>query len=270
MKRALTFTDISSTLAMVVAVGCGTSAPGRPGAERFKGPAVSGIVIDEAGMGVPDQLVQACTTRVCFTGRTDAGGRFLIGGLDSPEDVIVKTPESDEITPFRAESIAPVHLVDDSVVDVGTLHMATLPAAVVLAPPGSDPQTVTLGDGLTLTLRRSDLMMPPGVTQNDRLAARSIPPAHVPKLADLGAEKVVVAYALFPFATKSKSKVAVRLPTALAAGTKVHLRTVGELDGKLSVPESGTSDGQFVVSDPGTGIVDFTWLVVSRETNRSP
>lgn len=227
-------------------------------------PAVVGIVKDEAGNAIADLVVQACTLRICLLGKTDADGRFTVAGLEPPVDVAVKTPESDAMTPFRAESIAPVRLVNNSIVDVGTLYVSTLLPAITLGPTSSDPQEVALGDGLTLTLRRSDLTMPFGVTEDDQLAARLIALGHVPKLAELGSEKVVAVYALFPFGTKSKSKIPVGLPTTLPAGTKVRLRTIGELDGKLSAAESGTSDGKFVISDPGAGILNLTWLVVSQ------
>jgi hypothetical protein len=227
-------------------------------------PAVAGIVKDEAGNAIANLTVQACTVRVCLLGKTDADGRFTVAGLEPPVDVAVKTPENDAMTPFRAESIAPVRLVNNSTVDVGTLYVFTLLPVMTLGPTSGDPQEIALGDGLTLTLRRSDLTMPLGVTDDDQLAARSIALEHVPKLAELGSEKVVAVYALFPFATKSKSKISIRLPTTLPPGTKVRLRTIGELDGKLSAAESGTSDGKFVIADPGAGIFNLTWLVVSQ------
>jgi hypothetical protein len=55
----------------------------------------------------------------------------------------------------------------------------------------------------------------------------------------------------------------VRLPTSLPAGTALRFRTINELNGKLSSFDTGRSDGAFVTTDPGAGIVELTWLIVS-------
>ena len=262
-----TLTIIAGICGTLAAVGCGTREPTRS-ADRSNvvpdGPAIAGVIKDERGENLANLMVQACTARVCLAGRTNAVGRFVIGGLEAPADVIVKTPESDATTPFRAESVTPVHLMADALVDIGTQYVVTLRPPVTLAPASSDPQTVPLGDGLTLTLRRGDLHMPPSVAQDDRISARLIPPQQLPQFAELGAEDVLSVYALFPFGAKSTSAIAVRLPTELPAGTKVHLRTIGELDGRLSAASDATSDGHVLVSQPGTGITELTWLVASR------
>jgi len=44
----------------------------------------------------------------------------------------------------------------------------------------------------------------------------------------------------------------------------VNLRTISEIDGTLSEPSGATSDGRFITSDAGAGIVNLTWLIVSR------
>jgi hypothetical protein len=242
--------------ALILSAACRASTPPQ-------GPAITGVVKNESGRAIEDLTVQGCTSTVCLFTTSDANGRFSIVGLEPPVRVVVKTPYDDNVTPWRAEAIAPVHLLGNSNVDVGTVYVPTLPKAVPLGP-ANDPQTIALPDGLSLTLRRADLKMPLGVAQDDLLSAKLIAPRQVPKFADLGSEKVVAVYALYPFGTKSQSPIAVRLTSTLPAGTKVRLRTVHELDGTLSEPRNATSDGKYITSDPGTGIVDLTWLLVSR------
>jgi len=229
---------------------------------RFKGPGIVGAVKDEAGRNVEGVLVQGCTNTACLTATTNTSGRFHIAGFNAPVDVAVKVPEDEGAGPPRLETITPVRLVDESVVDVGTLYVPVMPAPVRLGP--KYPQTIQLSDGLSLQLHSKDISWPPAASSNDQLAARLLTPLHIPKFPELGAEKVLAVYAFFPFGTRSKSKISLRFPTTMPAGTKVRLRTIRELDGRLSPPEGGTSDGKFIVSDPGAGIADLTWLVVSR------
>jgi hypothetical protein len=85
----------------------------------------------------------------------------------------------------------------------------------------------------------------------------------VPVLPALGPETVVAAYAFYPFGARSQSKMGVRVPTSVPAGTALRLRTINELNGTLSGFEPGRSDGRFVTTDPGAGILELTWLIVS-------
>jgi hypothetical protein len=227
-----------------------------------QGPTITGVVKTEAGRAVQDVMVQGCTTTVCLVARTDAGGRFSIIGLKPPVRVAVKTQQDDRGAQLHAEAIVPLHLVDNSPVDVGTLYMPALPRPITLA--AADAQTITLPDGLALTLRRYDLKVPVTAADEDKISARRIPAKQLPRFFDLGSERILAVYALYPFGAKSSSRIAVRMKTTLPSGTKVNLRTIHEIDGTLSQPQTATSNGKFLTSDPGTGIVNLTWLIMSR------
>ncbi|MFB3814168.1 MAG: hypothetical protein ACE14L_08655 [Terriglobales bacterium] len=220
------------------------------------------MVKDESGGNLAGVRVQGCTKTVCLTAATEPSGRFYISGFDVPVDVAVKIPEDETATPPRLEAVTPVRLVDDSVADAGTLYVPAMPAPVRLGVKSA--QAVELSQDVALKLNSNDFVWPPTARRTDQLAARLLPSMHVPRFPELRGEEVVAVYAFFPFGTRSKSKIAVRLATTLPAGTSVRLRTVGELDGRLSSPEGATSNGRYIVSDPGTGITDLTWLVVSR------
>ena len=57
-----------------------------------------------------------------------------------------------------------------------------------------------------------------------------------------------------------------RASVAAPAGSEVHFRTVSEFEGKLSDPIVGhaSNDGQSVSTDPGQGLTNLTWLLISR------
>jgi hypothetical protein len=44
----------------------------------------------------------------------------------------------------------------------------------------------------------------------------------------------------------------------------VNFRTISEIDGHLSETAPGHADGSVVATDPGVGISELTWLVISR------
>lgn len=227
-----------------------------------EGPGATGVVLHEEGAPVANGMVLGCTVRFCLFGSTDGDGRFAFM-FDPPATMIVKTPEDDTATPRRAEGIQPIEVSDHTLVDVGTVWVPTLPAGAILGPPSADPRTVQLGDGLELTVRRADLQAPVGKRTNN-LAARSVAPAHQPRFSALAGEELVAVYALYPFATVSRSPIGVRVASTLPAGTVVKLRTVDELDGHLSDPVLATADGAYLATAPGTGITKVSWLLISR------
>lgn len=237
-------------------------AGGDSGSGGLTGPGVRGVLKDEADQPIGNATILACTASFCLFGASEADGHFAFP-LDPPVDVAVKTLEDLTKTPRRGSVIVPVSVVAMSPVDLGAVHVPTLPPGAPLGPESLDPQTLKVGDGLELTVRRADLDPPIGVDLDD-LAARLILPAHLHPLPALGAEQLIGVYALHPFTTTSKSPIGVRLPSTLPAGAEVSFRTISELDGHLSAPVHGKADGAFLTTDPSAGIDELTWLIVSR------
>jgi hypothetical protein len=107
------------------------------------------------------------------------------------------------------------------------------------------------------------------------MAARRLPDAYIPTTY-LGLDEPVEAvYVIHPFATKSASPVAVKVPSTLPAGTLVHLRTPSHLDGRFSKVVDGSilpddtpvvahADGSFITTDPGQGITLLTHIVITK------
>ncbi|HSN98931.1 MAG TPA: hypothetical protein VLS89_11620, partial [Candidatus Nanopelagicales bacterium] len=244
--------------------GGGGAAGGAGSGGAPAGPGVTGELEGEDGQPVGSAPVQLCNTSVCYSdaSRADGGFTFLIEA-NLPVDFLVKSLADLSATPRRGVSMVPLRLTEPALRDVGSLFVPSLPAGATLGPASSDPQTLDVGDGLRLVVRRADLDAPIGTILDD-IAARKIPPERVPALPDLGAEQVIAVYALHPFATRSDSPIAVQAPSDLAPGTPVTFRTMSEYDGKLSAPVEGQADGTVVETAPLTGIDELTWLVITR------
>jgi len=245
--------------ALVVAVAIQTATPA---------PGVTGVLKDEAGRPLARAKVLACMTRVCLIGETGADGRFSFS-IDPPVDVVIKTepdlaasPRSGA-SPRRGAAMMPVRLAERRVIDVGPVYVPNLPAGRPFGPGTGDPQTVQAGDGLQLTLSRKALKPRPGDVILE-LAARRLPAARVPKYAALGGEEVIAVYALHPFAAASATPIAVRATSSLPDGTRVNFRTINEIDGTFSAPVPGQAARGYLATDPGAGITELTWLVISR------
>lgn len=262
-------------VALVGAAGCGQgndigpldggtadSGGGNDGGVDPMGPGLAGTLQDEAGQPLGNEMVLACMSTVCLFGDTESDGRFSFA-IDPPANVALKTPEDLSTTPRRAAALCPVHITDESLVDVGPLHVPELPEGVPIGPATMDPQTLMMGDGLELTLRRADLTPRIGDVLVDA-AARLVPPSQVCPLLTVGDEQIVAVYALHPFAATSASPIAVRAPSDLPPGTAVRFRTISEIDGHLSEPAPGSANGSVVETDPEAGITELTWLVISR------
>jgi hypothetical protein len=227
-----------------------------------EGPGLAGVLVDEAGAPIGYEMVLACMATVCLYGQSDRDGFFHFP-IDPGAEVALKTTGDPSTTPRRAAALCPVRIVDDALVEVGDLHVPSLPAGVELGPDSADPQTLAAGDGLELTLSRADLTPRIGDDLVD-VAARLVPLDQVCTLLDLGDEEIVAVYALHPFAAVSASPIAVRAPSDLPSGTAVSFRTISEIDGHLSAPAPGRATGTAVETDPGAGITELTWLVISR------
>jgi hypothetical protein len=220
---------------------------------------VTGVLKNEAGRPLAHVKVLACMTKVCLVGETGSDGRFSFS-IDSPADVVIKTEEDMASSPRRGAAMMPVRLVDRRLVDVGAVLVPNLPSKVrPFAPGAPDPQTVDLGDGLRLTLSRKALTPRPGDAILD-LAARRLPGPYPP----LGPERIIAVYALHPFAAKSAAPIAVRVLSSLPAGTPVRFRTINEIDGTFSAPVAGQAGGRYLTTDPGAGITELTYLIISR------
>jgi len=249
-------------------IGTGACNRTAPTAAKAPDPAVitsgvAGVLQDEAGQPLGRAKVLACMSTVCFSGRTSADGRFSFP-IDSPAAVVIKTEEDLSPNSRRAAAMMPVRLTEPRLVDVGAVHVPTLPEGRSIGPARSDPQTLEVGDGLELTLRRSALTAPLGEVLDD-VAARRLPATLVPRYPALAGEDVVAVYALHPFTTKSGAPIAVRVPSSLPTGTRVRFRTISEIDGSFSEPVTGRATGTFVATDSSAGITRLTYLVISRE-----
>jgi hypothetical protein len=226
------------------------------------GPGLAGDLLDGQGRTLVAEDVLACMETVCLYGESGPDGSFHFE-IEPPARVALKTQEDLSIVPRRGAALCPVAISGQELVDVGPLHCPLLPDGVLFGPAGEDPQTLAAGDGLELTLRRADLTPRVGDTLVDA-AARLMPPSQVCSLLTVPGEEIVAVYALHPFAAVSSSPIGVRLPSDLPAGTPVFFRTISEIDGHLSEPVPGTTDGAFAATSPDTGITELTWLVVSR------
>lgn len=227
------------------------------------GPGLAGVLKDEADQPLAYEQVLACMSTLCLFGDTDANGRFFFA-IEPPAMVALKTLEDYWDSPRRGATLCPVEIVDTSLKNVGSIYIPFLPEGAPIGAASDDPQTLLVGDGLEVTLRRADLRPRLG----DALvaaAARAIPPERMPPLPAVEAEQVVAVYALHPFAATSASPIAVRAASSLPPGTRVTFQTISEIDGAFSEPVSGRADGAFVATDPGTGITELTWLVISQE-----
>ena len=223
---------------------------------------MSGTLKDESGRPLARTRVLACMTKVCLIGETGRDGRFSFS-IDPAVDVVIKTEPDLAASPRRGAAMMPVRVAERRLVDVGAVYVPALPPGRAFGPAAADPQVLEAGDGLRLTLSRSALKPRPGDVILD-VAARRLPASRVPKFAALADEDVVAVYALHPFAAASAAPIAVRAPSDLRAGTRVRFRTINEIDGTFSPPAPGQAWGSYVATDPGAGIRELTWLVISR------
>lgn len=226
------------------------------------GPGLTGVLLDENEQILDSTRILACLVTTCYFEESEDDGRFYFP-IEPPAEIALKTLGDPTSSPRLGATLAPVRLVDGSLVDVGNIYVPTLPPGAPIGPASQDPQTLAAGDGLELTVRRADLTPRLGDTLVD-VAARSIPEHHLPPLPELGSAEIVAVYALHPFAAQSASPIEIRAESTLPAGTPVEFRTISEIDGRLSEPIAGMADGTFVATATGTGISELTWLVISR------
>jgi hypothetical protein len=227
---------------------------------------VVGVLKNEAGRPLSRARVLACMTKVCLVGETGVDGRFSFS-IDPPVDVVIKTEPDLAASPRRGAAMVPVALVGRRVNDIGSVYVPNLPAGRPFGPGAADPQTVAAGDGLQLTLSRKALKPRLGDVILE-VAARRVPAVRAPKYPALGGEEVIAVYALHPFAATSATPIAVRVVSALPDGATVTFRTINEIDGTFSAPVPGRASGGYLATDPGAGITELTWLVISEPDRR--
>ncbi|MDC3960422.1 hypothetical protein [Polyangium jinanense] len=261
---------VSFAFLALLAAGCGNPPPGNntekdAGADGSApvGPGIMGILKDHADQPIGGGKVLACMATLCLFGDAEPDGRFFFP-IEPTAEVALKTLPDPTATPRKSAALCPVRIVDSSLIDVGSLHVPSLPEGALIGPAAQDPQTLTAGDGIVLTLRVADLTPYLGDTLID-IAARRIPPSQACPWVVPEGEELVAVYALHPFAAVSSSPIAIRAPSDLPAGTKVQFRTISEIDGAFSEPVPGEADGTSVATAPQMGITELTWLVISRD-----
>ena len=177
--------------ALVAGAGCGGGSNGSDGADLAMAEprdmakirpdlwqpsgCIKGVLQDEAGKPIAMESVLACSAVVCLYGMSGADGSFQICGLHI-EPLAIKTEEHCK-APRKGAAMAQALLArDGDTVDVGLLIVPDLGAGVQLAPKMAMPQTLMVGDGLTLTIVSNDFEYPLG--GNDcTLAGHLVPPA---------------------------------------------------------------------------------------------
>lgn len=226
---------------------------------------VKGIAVDESGERIPSAWMSVCNPLGCRSTNAGVDGAFVLKGLEIVT-FGVRSHDDLESVPYRGTVVRLIKAtVPDVVLDAGMLYIPTVQPAPVLAADVNTPQVVKAGDGLELTVTRKTLEFPLGLP-SDRISARRIPLEHIPPY-DLGSEKVIAAYTITPYSITSKTvPIAVKMDLPLDPGTEVHLRSVWEFDGKVSQPVTAHAslDGKTVVTDPGVGLDNLTWILVSR------
>jgi hypothetical protein len=253
MQRA-----VSHSFACLVGilVGCAGEDP-PPG-----GPGLRGRLIDANEQPLVGVEVLACQATSCAYGESGPDGWFEFT-IEAPAKVALKTHPLLASNPRMAAALEPVEIVDDSLVDVGTLWVPDLPNGAAIDPAGEEAQVLAVGDGLELTLTGADVTPPIGVFLDD-VAARRLPSEHVPPYPALEGAQVVAVYALHPFGSTCDSAISVRVPVELADGSDVRFHTVDELDGEFWETVPGRVEQGHAITDPGTGITKITYLVISR------
>lgn len=225
------------------------------------GPGLVGRLVGADGAALAHFDVQACSSVFCLTGATGADGEFAFQ-VDPGTRIALKTHEVLS-NPARAAVLIPVEVPEGPAVDLGAVFVPDLPEGVPLGSERSDPQVLSVGDGLELTLNAADLVAPFGVFLHEVGAAR-LPDNYLPAYPAIGDEGVLHVYAMVPFSTASTSPIGVRVPTELPSGASARVRTIDPLDGTLSEPIELVSDGSALATAPGTGVSELTHLVITQ------
>lgn len=226
------------------------------------GPGAGGVLIDADGLPIAGAMVLGCTEVTCIYATSEADGWFWFD-TDPDWQMAIKTKEDLALAPRRGAALEPCVIIGQTAIDIGELYAPSLPDGQPWASEAADPQVFDAGDGLTLQMNRADVTL--AILESfDDVAAARIPEDYVPTYPDLPAgETLVGVWAVHPFAAYSSSPVAVAVESTLPAGTVVHFRYVDSLGGELSPPAVGESDGTVARTDPGEGLYELSYVVVS-------
>jgi len=235
---------------------------------------VQGTVQDENGGPVaPMTSILGCSSELCLTKPASLDGSFKICGLHLRK-IVVKTEPDLTVNPRRAASMCPIVLTSDGQdIDISKLTVPLLGDGVNLSGAMDTPQTLALGDGLSVTLLQKDYLRPLGFT-GDNLAARAVPKGkHCPLTIPDGGSELAV-YAISPFAATMRppgdggvqSVFAFQATLATAPNAEVHFWAISDLDGTLLGPAIGHGDGTTVSTDPGQGLSELSWMVISSKS----
>lgn len=238
-----------------------TAIPDEPSPKKTPAPLV-GRLVDAADRPISGAVVLACSAGYCQDTTTRSDGRFRFQ-LKRPVTIALKAEGVLAGPGRRGAALRPAVGAGAGPIDVGDLVAPDLPPPVRLPTPGEAPREVELGDGLTLGLDR-DALRPPVHTFLYEGAARRLPPGRGAGFTDAVEERVDSIYAVEPFGTTSATPIAVRVPSTLPDGTRVHFRTFSAVDGSLSAAATGAVEGGVARTDPGVGIGELSYLVVSR------
>ncbi len=220
-------------------------------------PGLYGVVVGPIGLPVAGLQVLGCTLTTCLTDDSDDHGRFSF--FPDPGDTMaVKTHEGDGL----ATGVVPI-VVEAGVQDIGRLYCPTLPDLVEFSGDDSLPSTLSVGDGLELTLVEDDLKAPIGVFLQG-IGAGRIPSDWQVDFPDLVDERIIDIYVLTPWALTSSSPIGVTVPVDVSVGGTVNIRVLNQFNGVLSEPVVATSDGATATTDLGEGVDLLTWIVVSE------
>jgi len=239
---------------------------------------VGGTLQDESGAPVaPMTNILACSSELCVTKPTNLDGSFKICGLHLRK-IVVKTEEDFSVKPRRAAVMWPIELTaNGEEINIPRFTVPLLGDGANLSGVMDTPQTLALGDGLSVTLLQRDFVLPLG-TSTDNLAARAVPEGQHQTFIIPDGGTTLAVYALSPFTATTKPKTSLfsfQAKLATAPGAEVHFWAISELDGSLGrapsevppvlAPAIGHGDGTMVSTDPGQGLGEMSWLVISSK-----
>lgn len=225
------------------------------------GPGLAGYLRLADGEPLADEQVLACMETTCLFADTNSKGFFFFE-IEPSADVALKTIPAPFATPRLGAAMCPIDIRDSTLAYVESLYVPIMPPGVNFGPAADDPQTLAVADDLVLTLNRGDLKPRLGDTLLDA-AAVAVPEEQRCSQLAIPGEEIIGVYALHPFGATSSTPIAVSVASNLPEGTPVYFRSIDEIQGDLAEPALGHADGQLLTSDPGQGIRELSWLVIS-------